>query len=69
MKDLERGLKALWNQIKSMLAILRWKERIHRSRKERVMFCQNLFRYVQGLSEQKKCSKLEIAEEALKEHV
>lgn len=69
----KEGLKAVWDEIRRLLANLRRAEHIRRRRKrnekERSSFFRNLFQHARGLLEEKTSGTLDISKEKLQEHI
>lgn len=69
----KEGLKALWEEVRKRLAMLRRAERIRkrskRKQKERDSFFKDPFKHARQLLEEKKTGKLETTREQLEQHV
>lgn len=69
----KEGLKALWDEIRKRLAVLRRAESIRRRRKrkekERANFFRNPFRHARGLLKEETSGSLEISKEELERHI
>ncbi|XP_038130124.1 uncharacterized protein LOC119776004 [Cyprinodon tularosa] len=69
----KEGLKALWEEVRKRLALLRRAERIRkrskRKQKERASFFKDPFKHARQLLEEKKTGKLETTREQLEQHV